>query len=57
MPHFTFTREFSGYVRGTDTITVTAANLEEAENIVQYRVEDERDIVRDDTSTDDWELR
>ena len=56
MPDFKFKRKFSGHIRGTDIVTVTAASLEEAESIVQDMEEDERTIVRDDTSTDGWEL-
>ena len=53
---YTFTRQFSGYVRGTDTVEVEADSEAEAIEAVEYMVEDDREIVRDDTDTEEWEL-
>lgn len=53
---FTFTRQFSGYSRGTDTVTVEADSEEEAIEAVEYMDEDDREVVRDDTKVDEWEL-
>ena len=55
---YTFERNWSGYSRGIDTIEVEADSLEEAKDKVDYAYagEYERNIVRDDTDKDDWEL-
>ena len=53
---YTFTRQFSGYTRGIDTVTVEAASEEEAIEAVEYIEEYSRDVERDDIEKEEWEL-
>lgn len=52
---FTLRREWSGYSRGYDEITVEADSFEEALEAVEDNYEYEREVVRDDISSECWE--
>jgi hypothetical protein len=54
MAEFTFKRDWSGYSRGYDIETVEADSLEEALDKVGNLYE--REVVRDDTDSDEWVL-
>ena len=57
MSKFKLSREWSGYSRGTDYIIVEADTLEgaieKAEDLESYK----RDVVRDDTNTEEWSAK
>ena len=52
---YTFTREFSGYCRGYETVTVEAENKEKALELAEDSYPDEEEIIRDDREREDWE--
>lgn len=54
MKTFNLERQWSGYSRGYDTITVVANTLEEALEYTED-MDGERSVTRNDTEADDWE--
>ena len=54
MKTFNLERQWSGYSRGCDTISVEANTLEEALEKAEW-MDGERSVHRDDTEADDWE--
>ncbi len=57
MKTFKFQRDWSGYSRGQDTVEVEACSLEEAQEKLDGIYWDfDRDVVRDDINTENWEL-
>ena len=56
MAIFKFTREWSGYSRGTDYIEVEAETAQEALDEIECSwASGEREVVRDDTEAEAWE--
>lgn len=57
MKTFKFQRDWYGYSRGTDTVEIVANTLEEAEGkLGDVYFDFERNVVRDDTENEGWEL-
>ena len=57
MAKFTFVRSWSGYVRGSDTVTVEADTMDEAQDKLPPKYSDEgRSLERDDRHFEQWEL-
>ena len=54
MKTFNLERQWSGYSRGRDAISVEANTLEEALEKAAW-MDGERSVTRDDTEEDDWE--
>lgn len=55
MPEFNLSREWSGYSRGTDFMTVEADTLEEALEMAEWSEDYDQEVTRDDREKEEWE--
>ena len=55
MPEFNLSREWSGYSRGTDFMTVEADTLEEALEMADWSEDYDQEVTRDDREKEEWE--